>query len=133
MAGANVGCVGYCMGGGFALTAAGTYPECVAAAASFHGGRLATDQPDSPHLLAGKIRAKVYVGLAGIDPYFTESEKNALKSALETAGVRLVLEIYPEVHHGFTMSDLPVFNRDASERHWERLLQLFKDARLHAQ
>ena len=63
-----IGTVGYCMGGGYALRAAGVFPDRVAAAASFHGGSLATDRPDSPHQLAGRMRARVYVGAAGIDP-----------------------------------------------------------------
>ncbi len=82
-AGKKVGCVGYCMGGGFALTAAGTFPDRVHAAASFHGARLATDQPDSPHLLAPKMRGEVYVGTAGIDPHFTPEEKQRLETALQ--------------------------------------------------
>src|SRR5438128_12220803 len=77
--GSKAGCVGYCMGGSFAITAAGTFPDRVAAAAAFHAGRLATDRPDSPHLLASKIRAQVYIGVAGIDPHFSEEEKERLE------------------------------------------------------
>jgi carboxymethylenebutenolidase len=130
--GSKVGCTGYCMGGRFALLAAGTYPDRVGAAASFHGASLATDAPDSPHLLAGNIRASVYVGVAGIDPHFPDSEKDRLKTALETAGVRHQVEVYPGARHGFTMTDLPAYDRDAAERHWERLLALLRDARLQA-
>ncbi|MGD0465009.1 MAG: dienelactone hydrolase family protein [Tepidisphaeraceae bacterium] len=130
-AGSKVGCVGYCMGGGFALTAAATFPDRVAAAASFHGGNLATDRPDSPHLLAGKIRARVYIGVAGIDPHFPESEKERLQAALQAAGVRYHLEVYPAARHGFTMTDLPVYDREACERHWQCLLQLFREAGLY--
>ncbi len=109
--------------------AAGTFPDRIAAAASFHGGGLATDAPDSPHLLAAKIRASVYIGVAGIDPYFPDSEKERLQSALETAGVRYQLEVYPGVRHGFTMTDVPVYDREAAERHWQKLLQLLRKAR----
>ncbi len=130
--GSKVGCVGYCMGGGFALAAAGAFPDRVGAAASFHGGNLATDRSDSPHLLAGKIRATVYIGVAGIDPHFTESEKQRLQAALQAAGVRHQLEVYPAARHGFTMADLPVYDRQASERHWQRLLHLFHEAGLQA-
>ncbi len=130
VAGSKVACTGYCMGGRFALLAAGTYPDRVAAAASFHGGSLATDAPDSPHLVAGKIRASIYIGVAGIDQHFTDSEKDRLKAALDAAGVRYQLEVYPGVHHAFTMTDVPVYDREAAERHWQRLLQLLQDAHL---
>ena len=74
----KLGALGYCMGGGYALAAAGTFPERVAVAASFHGGALATEKPDSPHLLAPKMRARVYVGAAGIDPTFPEEQRQRL-------------------------------------------------------
>lgn len=122
----KIGCVGYCMGGRPSLTAAGTYPERVVAAASFHGGRLATDAPDSPHLLAPKMRGEIYVGVAGIDPYFTPEETERLETALKDGGANHTVEIYPNVHHGFAVPDLPAYDRDASERHWENLLALFK-------
>lgn len=123
----RVGCVGYCMGGGFALSAAGTFPEQVAAAASLHGARLATDQPDSPHLLAPKMRATVYVGIAGIDPHFTAEDKQRLESALQSGGVKYKIEVYPEVKHGFAVNDTPAYDRTASERHWQEILKLFRE------
>jgi carboxymethylenebutenolidase len=125
IAGQKIGCLGYCMGGPFALSAAGTFPEHIAAAASIHGGRLATDQPDSPHLLAPKMRATIYVGIAGIDPHFTPEEKQRLESALSSAGVKHTVEIYPDVKHGFAVNDTPVYDRPASERHWQQILKLF--------
>jgi carboxymethylenebutenolidase len=121
----KIGCVGYCMGGAFALSAAGTFPDRIAAAASLHGARLATDQPDSPHLLAPKIRGEIYVGIAGIDPHFTPEEKQRLESALAAAGVKHTVEVYPDVKHGFAVTDTPVYDRPAAERHWERILKLF--------
>jgi carboxymethylenebutenolidase len=123
----KVGCVGYCMGGAFALSAAGTFPGRVAAAASLHGGRLATDQPDSPHLLAPKMRASIYVGIAGIDPHFTPEEKQRLESALQSAEVKHAVEIYPDVKHGFAVNDTPAYDRAAVERHWQQILKLFGD------
>jgi carboxymethylenebutenolidase len=122
----KTGCVGYCMGGAFALSAAGTFPDRIAAAASLHGARLATDQPDSPHLLAPKMRANIYVGIAGIDPHFTPEEKQRLESALQSAGVEHEVEVYPEVKHGFAVNDTPAYDRPASERHWQQILKLFK-------
>jgi carboxymethylenebutenolidase len=127
VAGSKVGCVGYCMGGQFALTAAGAFPDSVAAAASIHGGSLATDRPDSPHLLAGKIRAKVYLGVAEIDPWFLHEEKDRLEAAFDAAGVDYTLEVYPKARHGFAVNGMPVYSREASERHWHRLLELFRE------
>lgn len=126
VAGDSIGCVGYCMGGRFALTAAGTFPERVIAAASFHGSRLATDSPESPHLLAPRMRARVYVGVAGIDPGLGPREGELLARALADGGVRHQIEVYPEVQHGFAVEDLPVYDQAASERHFERLLELFE-------
>ncbi len=123
-----IGCVGYCMGGGLALTAAGTFPEQVAAAASLHGARLATDEPDSPHLLANKMKAKVYLGVAGIDPHFSEAECEAILTALQSAGVDVDLEIYPAVEHGFAVSDVPQHHHKASEHHWKSLQSLLAAA-----
>ena len=80
-----IGTVGYCMGGGYALRAAGVFPDRVAAAASFHGGSLATDRPDSPHQLAPVMRARLYVGVAGIDPGFTDEQRQRLDAALRAA------------------------------------------------
>jgi carboxymethylenebutenolidase len=125
VAGQKVGCVGYCMGGAFALSAAGTFPDRIAAAASLHGARLATDQADSPHLLASKMRAGVYVGIAGIDPHFTAEEKQRLESALQSANVEHTVEVCPDVKHGFAVNDTPVYDRAASEQHWQHILKLF--------
>jgi carboxymethylenebutenolidase len=97
-------------------------------AASFHGGALATDKADSPHLLAGKMRAKIYVGAAGIDPSFPDAQRQRLETALSDARVDYTLETYENAKHGFAVNGHMVYDRDASERHWERVLQLFKDA-----
>jgi carboxymethylenebutenolidase len=123
----QVGTVGYCMGGGYALRAAGTFPDRVGAAASFHGGWLATDAPDSPHTFAPRIRAKVYIGVAGIDPMFPDQERERLRQALEDAKVDFTLEVYPDVRHGFTVTGHPVYDAAGSERHWQVLLRLFSD------
>jgi carboxymethylenebutenolidase len=119
--------LGYCMGGGFALSAAGTFPERVAAAASFHGGGLATNKPDSPHLLAPRMKARIYVGAAGIDPSFTDEQEARLTRAFDEAGVNYVLERYEGAKHGFAVTGHPVYDREASERHWRTLLGLLRD------
>ena len=121
----KAGCIGYCMGGSFALSAAGTFPERIAAAASLHGGRLATGKPGSPHLLAPKMRAEIYIGIAGIDPHFTPGEKARLESALQAANVNHTVEVYPEVKHGFAVTDTPAYDKTASELHWQRIQNLF--------
>jgi carboxymethylenebutenolidase len=126
VSGEKIGCVGYCMGGAFALSAAGTFPDRIAAAASLHGARLATDLPDSPHLLAPKMRAGIYVGVAGIDSNFTPPEKQRLESALQSAGVEHTVEVYPKVKHGFAVNDTRAYDRAASERHWQEILKLYK-------
>ncbi len=125
VAGPKIGTVGYCMGGALSLTAAGTYGR-VAAAASFHGARLATDAPDSPHLLAGKMHGEIYVGVSEIDPWLAPGETDKLEAALKAAGTNATVEIYPGVQHGFAVPGLPIYDREASERHWDRLLALFK-------
>jgi carboxymethylenebutenolidase len=123
-----VACVGYCMGGRQALMAAGTFPDTVAVAASFHGAALATERPDSPHLLAPAMRARVYIGVAAIDHNFSPEEKQRLVDALEAGGVRYTLETYPDARHGFAVTGHPVYDRAASERHWATLIDFLNDA-----
>lgn len=125
--GSKIGCVGYCMGGPLTLTAAGTFPDRVAAAASIHGAGVATDRPDSPHLLAPKMKGKIYVAVAEIDPWLTPGETDRLKSALEQGGTNHNLEIYPKVQHGFAANGTPMYDREAAERHWQRITALFRE------
>ena len=123
-----LGVVGYCMGGGYALAAAGTFPERFAAAAIFHAGGLATDRPDSPHTLASAIRARVHVGAAEIDPACPPEQRERLRRALAEAGVTHDIEVHAGARHGFAVTGHAVYDREASERHWSRLLQLFEEA-----
>lgn len=120
----GVGTTGYCMGGLMSLAAAGTYPERIIAAASFHGARLATDSPDSPHLLASKMKARVYVAGAIEDSGFPDDMKVRLEAALHSAGVDHRVETYP-ARHGWVLSDTPVYDEVAAERHWTELVALF--------
>jgi carboxymethylenebutenolidase len=124
----GVGTTGYCMGGLMSLTAAGTYPDRIVATASYHGGRLATDDPASPHLLAPKMKARVYVAGAIEDQSFTDEMKARLEEALTRAGVDHKVETYP-AKHGWVFRDLPVYDAAAAERHWQSLTALF-DAKL---
>jgi carboxymethylenebutenolidase len=122
-----IAALGYCMGGGYALSAAGTFPDRVVVAASFHGGSLATFKPDSPHLLAPQMRARVYIGAAEIDASFPTEQQVRLGQALTEAGVRHAIEIYPKAKHGFAMYGHIVYDRDAAELHWNRLVDLLKE------
>jgi carboxymethylenebutenolidase len=119
--------LGYCMGGGYAISAAGTFPDRFHLAASFHGGSLATDRPDSPHRLAGRIRARVYVGAAEVDASFPREQQDRFDRALTEAGVPHEIETYAKTKHGFAVTGHVVYDREASELHWRRLLQLLKD------
>ncbi len=120
-----VGTVGYCMGGALAFRTAAHFPDRVAAAASFHGGRLVTDDPSSPHRLADRITAEVYVAHADHDGSATPEQQEILADALSSAGVHFVAELYEEAAHGFTMADTAAWDAAAEERHWDRLLDLF--------
>jgi len=120
----DIGVTGYCMGGRLALIAAGTYPEAIVAAASYHGGRLASDDPDSPHRLAPRMKARVYVGAATDDQSFPDDMKARLEQALTDAGVDHRIETYA-ARHGWVFSDFPVYDAAASERHWQTMLALF--------
>lgn len=123
--GRKVGATGYCMGGGMVLTAAATYPDRIAAAASFHGGSLATDAADSPHLLAPQIAAEVYVAGADKDRAYPPEMAERLEAALTEAGVTHRCEIYEGAIHGWTMPDLPIYNEAAAERAFAELTSLF--------
>lgn len=123
--GDRFGTTGYCMGGRTSLTVAGRVPERVAAAMSFHGGDLATqDDPDSPHWLAVLISAAVYVGAAENDPSYTQEQSERLEAALTAAGVKYVLEWYPAAH-GFAVTDTGPYDRQAAERHWRAMEAFF--------
>jgi carboxymethylenebutenolidase len=124
----GIGTTGYCMGGLMSLTAAGTYPDRIVATASYHGGRLATDAPDSPHLLAPKIKSRVYIAGAIEDQSFPDEMKARLEDALTKAGVDHRIETYP-AKHGWVFRDIPVYEAAAAERHWQTMVALF-DAKL---
>lgn len=125
VSGTGVGTTGYCMGGRISLIVAGHYPERVAAAASFHGGRLAADDdPDSPYLLAERIRATVYVAAAENDSAFPPEQAERLERALTAAGVKHTIEPYSAAH-GFAVPDTPSYDTIADERHWAALTDLY--------
>lgn len=120
----KVGATGYCMGGGLALTAAGRFPDRIGAAASFHGGRIATTAPDSPHLLASAMKAIVYVAGAENDASFDAEQFERLSTALIDAGLDHTLVTYPAAH-GFAVPDNPTYDEAAAARHWQALEELY--------
>lgn len=122
-----IGTVGYCMGGARALNAAASYPDRVKAAASFHGGNLASDAPDSPYHRAAAIKARVYVGTAGVDRSFPPQQSARLAEALRTAEVDHIIENYVGMAHGWCVPDHSAFDAAGAERHWKRLTVFFAE------
>lgn len=123
-----VALTGYCMGARLSLLTAGTHPERVAAAAGFHGGRLATEMPDSPHLVAGRVTAELYFGHADQDPSLPTEQIERLEKALTAAGVRHRCEVYSGAPHGFTQADTASYHEEGDRRHWAALLDLLRRA-----
>jgi carboxymethylenebutenolidase len=126
----GVGTTGYCMGGRMSLIVAGRLGEPIAAAASFHGGGIAADEPESPHHAADRIKATVYVAGAIEDGSFTDEQKAVLEKALTDAGVQHTIETYP-AHHGFAVADNPTHDATAEQRHWDALSELYGGALRH--
>jgi carboxymethylenebutenolidase len=125
--GSAVGTTGYCLGGRISMVAAGGLGATIAAAASFHGGRIAVaDDPNSPHLAADRIAATVYVAGAQEDNSFTAEQAELLDRALTDAGVDHTVEFYP-AHHGFAVSDNTTYDAEAATRHWDALRRLYGD------
>jgi carboxymethylenebutenolidase len=125
VSGTGVGTTGYCMGGRISLIVAGHFPDRVAAAASFHGGRLAAEgDPDSPYLLADQIRAALYIAGAENDGSFGPDQYERLDKALTAAGVRYTLVTYPAAH-GFAVPDNATYDEAAAQRHWAAMADLY--------
>ncbi|MDH6193441.1 carboxymethylenebutenolidase [Mycobacterium frederiksbergense] len=124
VSGDKFGTTGYCMGGRTSLVVAGRVPDRVAAAMSFHGGGLASDDPGSPHLLADKMQAAVYVGGAQDDASFTPEQAQTLDQALTAAGVEHTIETYAAAH-GFAVPDNVTYDEAAAKRHWQAMESFF--------
>jgi len=122
---APIGTVGYCMGGRLALRMAGEFADAVSAAASFHGGGLATGEDSSPHLSAVRAAGELYIGHADDDGSMDPEQMGRLTRALAEAHVRHTAELYVGAQHGFTQTDTPAYDEPSAERHWARLLELF--------
>lgn len=123
----RIGVCGYCMGGRVAFVVAGRFPDRIAAVGAIHAGGLVTDHGDSPHLLADRIKAVVYVGGAENDASFTPQHAETLDKALDAAGVTHMIDHYPAAH-GYAVPDSPTYDGKAAERHWLALNALFKGA-----
>jgi carboxymethylenebutenolidase len=124
VSGQRFGTTGYCMGGRTSLMIAGRVPDRVAAAMSFHGGGLVSDDADSPHLLAPAITAAVYIGAAENDASYTPEQSEILDAALTEAGVEHTIEWYSAAH-GFAVPDNGPYDAAAAERHWQAMTDFF--------
>lgn len=123
----KIGTIGYCMSGPFTMRAAAAIPDRVGAGASFHGGGLVTKNPDSPHLLAPKMKAQFLFAIAENDDQRDPSAKTILKETFEAAKVPAEIEVYP-AQHGWCPPDMEPYNEAQAERAWARLLVLFGKA-----
>ena len=124
----KMGTMGYCMGGRMTMRTAAAVPDRVGAGASFHGGGLVTDQPDSPHLLAPQMKAHYLFAIAENDDQRQPEAKDVLRETFEAAGLPAEIEVYEGAMHGWCPPDTPVYNEAQAERAWSRLLALFESA-----
>ena len=128
----KVGTQGYCMGGALVVRTAAAVPDRVGAGASFHGGGLVTQNPNSPHLLASKIKARMYFGIAANDDMTQPTAKTTLKETFEAAKVPVEVEVYSMSQHGWCVPDMPagangpIYNKADADRAWGKLLALYK-------
>ena len=121
-----VGCHGYCMSGPYALAAAARYPDRIAAAASFYGTWLVSEAEESPHRSLSKVQGELYIACAEHDELAPLPMVEELQGLFKQAGVAGELELYPGVHHGFAFPQRWCYDKPAAERHWERLLALYR-------
>jgi carboxymethylenebutenolidase len=130
----KIGTQGYCMGGPLVVRTAAALPDRIGAGASFHGGGLVTDAPTSPHLLAPKIKARMYFGVASNDDARQPDAKDKLREAFAAAKVPAEIEVYPEALHGWCVPDMPaqngkpIYSKPDAERAWGKLVALYKTA-----
>jgi carboxymethylenebutenolidase len=124
----KIGTQGYCMGGALVVRTAAAVPDRIGAGGSFHGGGLVTQAPTSPHLLAPKIKARMYFGIASNDDKQQPDAKTKLKEAFEAAKVPVEVEVYPNAMHGWCVPDMPgnLYVKADAERAWSKLVALYK-------
>ncbi len=121
-----VGAHGYCMSGPYALAAASRYPDRIAAAASFYGTWLVNDAEESPHLNLAKVAGELYIACAEHDALAPLPMVEELRGLFRRAGTSGEIELYPGVHHGFAFPEAGVYDKPAAERHWERLIAMYR-------
>ena len=127
----KIGTQGYCMGGPLVVRTAAAVPSRIGAGASFHGGGLVTANPDSPHLLAPKIKGRMYFGIASNDDKNQPDAKDKLREAFAAANVPAEIEVYPSLH-GWCVPDMPlsngapIYNKPDAEKAWAKLTALYK-------
>jgi len=124
----KIGTTGYCMGGPFVLRTAASFPARVGAAATFHGGGLVTDKPDSPHLLIPKMKAHFLIAIAENDDMRQPDAKTVLKDSFAKAKLPAEVEVYAGAQHGWCPPDSQVYNHDQAEKAWSRQLVLFSSS-----
>ena len=124
--GRKIGTTGYCMTGSYVMRLAAAIPDRIGAGGSFHGGGLATDEEDSPHLLASSMKAGFLIAIAENDDERNPDEKVLLKEAFDTHGIEAEIEVYEDTLHGWCPPDSAVYNEPQAERAWSRLLALFE-------
>ena len=124
----KMGTMGYCMGGPMTMRTAAAVPDRIGAGASFHGGGLVTDQPDSPHLLVPQMKAHYLFAIAENDDQRQPEAKDALREAFEAEDLPAEIEVYEGAMHGWCPPDTQVYNEAQAERAWTRLLALFESA-----
>jgi carboxymethylenebutenolidase len=124
----KMGTTGYCMGGSITMRTAAAVPDRVGAGASFHGGSLVTDKPDSPHLLVPKMKAHYLFAIAENDDQKQPEAKDVLRAAFAAAKLPAEIEVYAGTMHGWCPPDSQVYNAEQAEKAWSRLLVLFKGA-----
>ena len=124
----KIGTQGYCMGGPFAFRTAAAMPDRIGAVATFHGGGLVTDMPNSPHLQAAKTKAQFLIAIAANDDMRSPNEKNVLKETFANAKLPAEIEVYAGAAHGWCPPDSGVYNEPQAEKAWSRLLALYGKA-----
>ncbi len=124
----KLGTTGYCMGGPFVFRTAASLPDRIGAAATFHGGGLVTDKPDSPHLLIPRMKAHFLIAIAENDDQKQPDAKDVLRGAFAKAHLPAEIEVYAGTQHGWCPPDSPVYNHDQAEKAWSRMLVLFTNS-----
>jgi carboxymethylenebutenolidase len=124
----KIGTTGYCMGGPIVMRTAAAVPDRVGAGASFHGGGLVTNNPDSPHLLVPQMKAHFLFAIAENDDQREPEAKNVLRETYQKAGLPAEIEVYAGAAHGWCPPDSAVYNEAQAERAWSRMLVLFENA-----